>query len=112
MKYKNYKILGKQIVPETNKPNIVNINFELDGLHFDAAVDINWEMHCYNKEQYEEENWSKNTAIELYCFNNPDWDIKMIYQLVKSSKNSTTHTIVDFDNIIEETKKWIEQMSE
>ena len=112
MKYKNYKVLGKQIVPETNKPIIVNINFELDGLHFDAAVDINWEMHAYDEEQYEEENWTKNTAIELYCFDNPDWDIKMIYQTFNDSKNTTLRTIVDFDNIIKETKEWIKQMSE
>jgi hypothetical protein len=32
----------------------------------------------------------------------------MIYQ---NKKNSTTHTVVDFDNIIEETKEWIKQMS-
>ena len=109
MKYKNHKVLGKQLVPETNKPNIVNINFILNGLHFDAAVDVNWEMHAYDEERYEEENWSKTTAIELYCFDKPDWDIKMIYQ---NKKNSTTHTVVDFDNIIEEIKEWIKQMSE
>ena len=109
MKYRNYKVLGKQFVNETDKPNIVNINFKLNGLNFDAAVDVNWEMHAYDKEQYEEENWSKTTAIELYCFDKPDWDIKMIYQ---NKKNSTTHTVVDFDNIIEETKEWIKQMSE
>ena len=112
MKYRNYKVLGRQFVPETDKPNIVNINFELDSLHFDAAIDINWEMHAYGEEQYEEENWSKNTAIELYCFDNPDWDIKMIYQTLNNSKNTTLRTIVDFDNIIKETKEWIEQMSE
>lgn len=112
MKYRNYKVLGRQFVPETNKPNIVNINFVLNGFTFDAAVDVNWEMHAYDEEQYEEENWSKTTAIELYCFDNPDWDIKMVYQTLNNRKNSTTHTIVDFDNIIEETKKWIEQMSE
>lgn len=109
MKYKNYKVLGKQLVPETDKANIININFNLNGLHFDAAVDVNWEMHAYDEEQYEEENWSKNTAIELYCFDNPDWDIKMIYQ---KATNNEYHTLVDFDNIIEETKKWIKQMSE
>ena len=37
MKYKNHKVLGKQLIPETNKPNIVNINFVLNSLHFDAA---------------------------------------------------------------------------
>lgn len=69
-------------------------------------------MHAYDKKEYEEENWSKTTAIELYCFDNPHWDIKMIYQTLNNRKNSTTHTIVDFDNIIEETKKWIKEMSE
>ena len=88
MKYRNYKVLGKQFVNETDKPNIVNINFKLNGLTFDAAVDINWEMHAYDEEQYEEENWSKTTAIELYCFDNPDWDIKMVYQTLNNRKNS------------------------
>ena len=41
MKYKIHKVLGKQLIPGTNRPNIVNINFVLNGLHFDAAVDVN-----------------------------------------------------------------------
>lgn len=99
----------KNTFPNGEYLNIVNIRFTIDNLHFDAAVDINWELHAYDDSDYEEENWSKTTAIEIYCFDHTEWDIHMIYQNIK---NSTTNTFVDFDNIIEETKKWIKQMSE
>lgn len=103
----NYQ--NKNTFPNGEYINIVNIRFTIDNLHFDAAVDINWELHAYNKSSFEEENWSKTTAIEIYCLDNTDWDIKMIYQ---GAINSMSHTFVDFDNLIEETKKWIKEMSE
>lgn len=90
---------------------VTNIRYTINNLHFDAAVDINWELHAYSDEYFQEEHWRKNTAIEIYCFDNPDWDIKMIYQ-TPDTENNMHHTIVDFDNIIEETKKWIKEMSE
>ena len=34
---------------------------------------------------------------------------KLVYQ---GAINSESHTFVDFENLVEETKKWIEQMSE
>lgn len=86
-----------------------NLRYEIDGLHFDAAVDINWEMHAYDEERYKEENWKNTTAIELYCFDRPDWDIRMIYQ---STKNNLCRTFVNIQNIFDETKKWIEEMKD
>ena len=109
MKYKNHKVLGEQLIPGSDTLNLVNIRYTVDNLHFDAAVDINWELHAYKDSACEEENWSKTTAIEIYCLDNTDWDIKMIYQ---GAINSESHTFVDFENLVEETKKWIEQMSE
>ena len=109
MKYKNHKVLGKQLIPESDTLNLVNIRYTVDNLHFDAAVDINWELHAYEDSAYEEENWSKTTAIEIYCLDNTDWDIKMIYQ---GAINSMNHTFVDFENLVEETKKWIKEMTE
>ena len=109
MRYKNYKGLGKDIIPDSRRLNLVNIRYTVDNLKFDAAVDINWELHAYANSNYEEENWKSTTAIEIYCLDNKDWDIKMIYQ---ESHNSESHTFVDFENLIEETKKWIKEMSE
>ena len=109
MKYKNYKTLGKKIIEGSSRINLVNIRYTVNNLNFDAAVDINWELHAYEDSACEEENWSKNTAIEIYCLDNPDWDIKMIYQ---GAINSESHTFVDFENLVEETKKWIKEMSE
>lgn len=109
MRYKNYKNLGKDIVPDSRRLNLVNIRYTVDNLKFDAAVDINWELHAYADSNYEEENWMTTTAIEIYCLDNKDWDIKMIYQ---KTTNNEYHTFVDFENLIEETKEWIKQMSE
>ena len=109
MKYRNNEILGRQFIPGSNTLNLVNIRYTVDNLKFDAAVDINWELHAYDDFNYEQENWSRTTAIEIYCLDNREWDIKMIYQ---KTHNSESHTVVDFENLIEETKKWIEEMSE
>lgn len=108
MRYKYYKGLGKDIVPDSRRLNLVNIRYTVDNLRFDAAVDINWELHAYADSNYEEENWKTTTAIEIYCLDNRNWDIKMIYQ---KSYNSESHTVVDFENLVEETKKWIKEMS-
>ena len=88
---------------------VVNIRYEIDGLHFDAAIDINWELHAYDETNYQEEHWRNTTAIEIYCFDRPNWDIKMIYQ---TNRNNMCHTMVDFQNILDETKKWIERMKD
>lgn len=109
MKYKIHKVLGEQLIPGSDTLNLVNIRYTVDNLRFDAAVDINWELHAYADSNYEEENWKTTTAIEIYCLDNKDWDIKMIYQ---EQHNSESHTFVDFENLIEETKKWIKEMSE
>ena len=83
-----------------------NLRYQIGELHFDAAVDINWEMHAYDDKCFEEENWKNTTAIEIYCFDRPDWDVRMIYQ---SFKNNIHRTFVDIQNLFDETKKWIEE---
>ena len=30
----------------TNK-RVVNLRYMVDGLHFDAAIDCDWTLHCY-----------------------------------------------------------------
>ena len=109
MRYKNNSVLGEQLIPGSDTLNLVNIRYTVDNIYFDAVVDINWELFTYDDSLYKQDNWSKTTAIEIYCLDNPDWDIKMIYQ---KTTNSMSHTLVDFENLIEETKKWIKKMSE
>ena len=53
---------------------IVNIKYRCCGYYFDAAVDCDWELHCYD------EKHNDVTPIELYNLNEPDWDIRMVYQ--------------------------------
>ena len=102
---------------------IVNIRYFVGGLRFDAAIDCDWRMHSYDQSSEEKE---KYTPIELYCFDKPDWGIRMIYQdktiadtsgSVNEQQRNHKHfvadsiilsTICNFDNILEETKKWIE----
>ena len=80
---------------------IVNIKYRCCGYNFDAAVDCDWELHCYDEKP------NDVTPIELYNLDE-DWDIHMVYQKVKY--NDSTHTRVDWDNLIKETRKWVREM--
>ena len=51
---------------------IINIKYRCCGYNFDAAVDCDWELHCY------EEKRNDITPIELYNLDE-DWDIRMVY---------------------------------
>ena len=53
---------------------IVNIKYRCCGYNFDAAVDCDWELHCYDEKS------NDVTPIELYNLDEPDWDIRMVYQ--------------------------------
>lgn len=100
----------------TNYYHIINLNFKIDNMQFDAAIDINWQMHAYMQDEEEKKDV---VPIEIYCFDHPEWDILMIYK--KQRKDSIrindnfgdypikyrTKVIVDINEIIEETKKWI-----
>ena len=92
---------------------VVNLRYTVWGLHFDAAIDCNWQLHCYEENPIRMENV---VPIELYCFDHTEWDIKMIYQDRKNEQPRMLngryfmqHTEVDMGEIIEETKKWIEE---
>ena len=87
---------------------IVNIHYQCCGYNFDAAVDCDWQLHCY------EEKRNDVTPIELYNLDE-DWDIRMIYQGAKNDqyKNDEyliNHTNVDWDNLMKETRKWVREM--
>lgn len=86
---------------------IVNIGYRCCGYNFDAAVDCDWELHCYDEKR------NDVTPIELYNLDE-DWDICMIYQKNRNDQNksecSINHTAVDWDNLIKETRKWVREM--
>ena len=84
---------------------IVNIQYQCCGYHFDAAVDCDWELHCY------EEKRSGVAPIELYNLDE-DWDIRMVYQRTRNdqTKYAINHTTVDWDNLLKETRKWVREM--
>ena len=87
---------------------IVNIKYRCCGYNFDAAVDCDWDLHCYD------ETSDEITPIELYNLDE-DWDIRMIYQSAKNDqyKNGEyliNHTNVDWDNLLKETRKWVREM--
>ena len=90
---------------------IVNCRFICCGLHFDAAIDCDWELHYYNQTEEEKRG---TTPIELYCFDKPEWDICMIYQKNENGQNKSVYainrTIVDWDNLMKETRKWVREM--
>lgn len=87
---------------------IVNIKYRCCGYNFDAAVDCDWTLHCYD------ETSDDVTPLELYNMDKPEWDIRMIYQGAKNDqyKNGEylNHTNVNWDNLIKETRKWVREM--
>lgn len=93
---------------------VINVRYTVDGLHFDAAIDCNWQLHCYGENPYV---MNKRVPIELYCFDHEDWDIRMLYQDLPNDQPTKLdgeyllHTEVEWEGIIEETKKWIKEMT-
>jgi len=87
---------------------IVNIKYRCCGYNFDAAVDCDWELHCYDKKR------DDVTPIELYNLDEPDWDIRMVYQEKRNDQReeryAINHTGVDWNNLIKETRKWVREM--
>ena len=88
------------------KFTITNLRFNIEGYNIDAAVDIDWTLHCYTQDRFFKEH---HTAIELYNFDKPDWDIRLIYQ---KQLNTSTNTVVDIDGLIQEIKIWIKEMKD
>lgn len=86
---------------------IVNIGYRCCGYNFDAAVDCDWELHCYDEKR------DDVTPIELYNLDE-DWDIRMIYQDKRNDQSvrprAINHTVVDWDNLLKETRKWVREM--
>ena len=89
----------------------VNIRYIVDNYHFDAAIDYSGGLGRTTENLI---------CIELFNLD-ANWDVKKIYQgkeNIKNNKciigdiNTDFNSFVDFDFIIEETKKWIKQMSE
>ena len=86
---------------------IVNIGYKCCGYNFDAAVDCDWFLHCYDESKDEREN---TTPIELYNLDE-DWDIRMVFQKNRNDQNNNyAHTVVDWDMVMKETRKWVREM--
>ena len=90
---------------------VINVRYTVNGLHFDAAIDCNWQLHAYGESP---EVMKKRIPIELYCFDHTEWDIRMLYQDLPNDQPTMReyymlHTEVNWEEIIEETKKWIEE---
>lgn len=91
---------------------IVNLRFMCCGLHFDAAIDCDWQLHAYG---FGKDTPKDETPIELYCFDHPEWDIRMMYNKERNDQQDTyidglvLHSSVDFQEILKETRKWIKE---
>lgn len=92
-----------------NNNRVVNLRFMVCGLHFDAAIDCDWTLHCYPEREKDV------TPIELYCFDHKEWDIRMMYHKERNDQQDTysdglvLHSSVDFQEILKETRKWIRE---
>lgn len=83
---------------------ITNLRFNIEDYHIDAAIDNDWVLHCYTQDEFFKKH---HTAIELYNFDKPDWDVRVIYQ---EQRNTSTNIIVDVEGLIQEIKTWIKEM--
>lgn len=89
---------------------IVNLRFMCCGLHFDAAIDCDWELHCYDEIEH------NVTPIELYCFDRPEWDIRMMYHKERNDPQRDVayggifNACADMDEIKAEARKWVREM--
>lgn len=109
------------------------MRFQVDGLHFDAAIDPDWQLHAYeffmDDSELSVKGRESKTPVEVYCFDHPEWDILMIYQDKDDAESNDPvneqqesresypfdaicHTACDFDKIIEKTREWIENNKE
>lgn len=91
---------------------IVNVRYMVNGLHFDAAIDCNWQLHAYGESPAE---MNHRVPIELYCFDHKEWDIRMLYQDLPNNQPTRPdeyyllHTEVNWEEIIKETEEWIKE---
>lgn len=94
---------------------IVNIRYRAGDMDFDAAVDYEWQLHLY------QEISEEKVPVELYCFDHPEWDVKVVfinksdishYTVIKEWSGCHRHTVIDMDKIISETYKWIKENEE
>lgn len=72
---------------------IENVRYEVGGYHFDAALDYGKVLHAY---PFPEED-DDCLPVELFNLDKPDWDIRMLY----------AKRPLNWNEVIEETKKWI-----
>lgn len=86
---------------------ITNLRFNIEGYNIDAAVDNDWFLHCYTEDAFFKQH---HTAIELYNFDKPEWDVKVIF--LEGNLNDSIHTIVDIESLIQEIKTWIKEMKD
>lgn len=98
---------------------IINMRFKCCGFRFDAAIDCDWQLHCYEQDAETRKNF---TPIELYNFDMPDWDIRMIYyhedgcritnsqQVGVRDQRGIVNTLCSMEFIRKEAQKWCREM--
>ena len=86
---------------------IANVRFKCCGYNIDAAIDCDFQLHAYGDNMI-----NKNTvAVEIYNFDEPEWDIHVFFLKDRNdNQGELRHTIVDFDKVKAETRKWVRMM--
>lgn len=76
---------------------IINLRYEFNGMHFDAAIDYGRILHSYTFAQ------QKMLPIELYNLDRPEWDIQMMFV--------EEYSAVELKDILDATSEWCINMS-
>lgn len=75
-----------------------NFRYEVNGMHFDAAIDWEFELHAYTREQKDPDI----LPIELYNLDK-DWDVTMMF-IPRNTEEKDRQA-----KIIAETEKWCKE---
>lgn len=91
---------------------IINMRMKVCGHMIDAAIDCDYVLHCYG-EYIRREN---TVAVELYCFDQPDWDVEVVYfegvnnQAKGDGVGHILRTVVDIEDIRRAARQWVRRM--
>ena len=105
--------IRKGSLATTHPGRVLNLQVYYGTLEFDAAIDINWQLHVYG--DADEEFRKRHIPVEFYCADHPEWDVKVVYMDGDNPQSmdlpATMFSRLDFPSIFKELGQWVAAMS-
>ena len=80
---------------------LANLRYSVDGMEFDAAIDIHRILHAYDDSMPE-----NVVPVEIYCNSHPEWDIWVFYSECPGTNGFVN--AVSLSEILRETHEFID----